>query len=342
MSQIYKQVQLWIIVIILMGMAVEVSAQSKTGTTIGQFLKIEPGARNAALGSASVSMYGEAMAAFYNPASLGRLADVHTQFTHSEWLADINYNYLIVGVPLGGLGSFMAQATSLNSGEIDVRTVEQPLGTGERYSVTNFSLGAGYGRMLTNRVSIGAQVNYVQETIWNSTLKTFAFNFGVQYQLSSGGIMLGASLLNFGPRAGYNGRDLYINYDFDPDKYGDNDQLPAALRTGEYLLPTSFRFGMTFPYQFTEGSKLIVAADALHPNDNKESLNVGAELQLLGNAVALRGGYRNLFLEDAEGGLVLGAGANIPLGSYKLGIDYAWADYGRLENAQRFTLGFRF
>ena len=34
-------------------------AQSKTGTTIGQFLKIEPSARVAALGNAGASLSGE-------------------------------------------------------------------------------------------------------------------------------------------------------------------------------------------------------------------------------------------------------------------------------------------
>ena len=34
-------------------------AQSKTGTTIGQFLKIEPSSRVASLGNAGASMWGE-------------------------------------------------------------------------------------------------------------------------------------------------------------------------------------------------------------------------------------------------------------------------------------------
>jgi hypothetical protein len=39
------------------------------------------------------------------------------------------------------LGNLFFSLTALNSGEIDVRTVSQPLGTGERYTVSNMALG---------------------------------------------------------------------------------------------------------------------------------------------------------------------------------------------------------
>ena len=58
--------------------------------------------------------------------------------------------------------------TALNSGDIDVRTVDQPLGTGERYTVSNVALGLGYGRQITSRFAAGLQVNYVTERIWHT------------------------------------------------------------------------------------------------------------------------------------------------------------------------------
>jgi hypothetical protein len=317
-------------------------AQSKAGTTIAQFLKIEPSARAAALGNAGTSLYGEATSLYYNPASLGRLEKIDAQFTYNKWLADINYNYAVVGVPLQGIGTLAIQMTSLNSGEMDVRTVEQPLGTGERFSVTNFALGLGYGLMLTDRVSVGLQMTYFQESIWHSSLTGFALNIGVQYQVEVDGLTIGAALMNFGPRAKYEGRDAYVNFDFDPKKYGDNDQLPAQLRMDEWGLPTAFRVGMSYPVRFSKDYKLILTADAFHPNDNKESISLGGEFQLL-DIFYVRGGYRNLFLEDLEGGAVLGGGVKASIsGGYVIRFDYAWADYGRLDQAHRFTFGIGF
>jgi hypothetical protein len=327
-----------IIALIFMLSLNPVSAQNKTGTTIGQFLKIEPSSRIVAIGNAGAALSGEISSIFYNPASLGRLTGTDIQFTFNRWLADINYNYMAAGMNIEGLGTFSLIGTILNSGEIDVRTVDQPLGTGEKYSVRNLALGIGYGLMLTDRVSVGMQVNYITETIWHSSLSTFGMNFGVQYQVIEGSFMLGASVSNFGSRASYEGRDFYINYDFDPDKYGDNDQLPAQLRTDSYALPTIFRAGVSYIFRFNENYSILASVDAIHPNDNAESINIGGELNIH-NILLLRGGFRNLFLENLEGGLVLGGGVKTEIsGSFSFRLDYAYADYGRLAEAHRITL----
>ncbi len=328
--------------LLLLLLFTSIYSQSKVATTIGQVLKITPSARANGIGNASTSLTGEPSAAFYNPAILGKVKDFNIQLTHNEWLADINYNYVIATYSIESLGTFAFQVISLNSGEIDVRTVEQPLGTGERYSVNNIALGIGYGVNLTDRVSVGFQLNYLQETIWHSSLATYGVNFGVLYRLADNSLTLGASISNFGPRAKYSGRDLFIDHDFDPAKHGDNDAIPSEIRTDEFPLPTLFRVGLSYPLQVSEKNKLIFSADAIHPNDNNESINIGFEWNY-DNLLMLRGGYRDLFLQDSEGGLVFGAGININfLSDYLLSIDYAWADYGRLKQVNRFTLGLKF
>ncbi len=60
------------------------------------------------------------------------------------------------------------------------------------------------------------------------------------------------------------------------------------------------------------------------------------------DAVSLRAGYQNLFLEDSEVGLTLGAGFAGGIGSGRFQVDYAWADFGRLEQTHRVTLAMRF
>jgi opacity protein-like surface antigen len=318
---------------------VNIYAQSKTGTTIGQFLKIEPSARIVGIGSAGASLSGDVSSAFYNPASLGKLNQVQIEFTYNKWLADITYNYFAAGLSVDNVGTFLLTGTMLNSGEMDVRTVEHPLGTGERFSVKNFAFGLGYGLMLTDRVSVGVQLNYISESIWHSSLSSFGMNFGVQYQTSENGLSLGASMSNFGPRAGYDGRDLFLDYDFDSHKYGDNDQLPAELRTDKFALPTIFRAGISYPFEIMNNTKLVIAVDAIHQNDNYQSVALGTELNLF-DVITLRGGYRNLFLKDAEGGFVLGGGVKTSFAnSYTVKFDYAYANYGILSSTHRITVG---
>lgn len=316
-------------------------AQSKTGTTIGQMLLIEPSARATAMGNASVALYDEVASVYYNPGAMGQLNEYGVHFTHSLWLADIKYDYAAAFIPAGGFGNLFFSLTALNSGEINVRTVAQPLGTGERYSVSNLALGLGYGRALSDRFSVGVQLTYLQETIWHSSLSTFGLNVGTIYRVSENGLRLGASISNFGLQAGYSGRDLRIQYDLDARKYGDNSALPGEVVTQDFSLPVLFRVGMSLPYKFHHNHQILLAVDAFHPNDNTESMSLGAEWSFL-NAFALRGGYQNFFLKDSEVGLTAGAGLHYDFQGFVFRFDYSWADYGRLENAQRFSLGLTF
>ena len=329
-------------ILIVILISSELYGQSKVGTTIGQFLKIEPSSRLVAIGNAGTSLSGEASSAFYNPASLGRLEGIDVQFTYNQWLADIKYNYAIAAINVNEIGTFAIQLISLNSDDIEITTVEKESGSNLYYNVTNFALGVAYGVMLTDRVSAGIAVNYLQETIYNSSLSNVALNFGVQYKSAIEGLTIGASVSNFGPRASYDGRDIYFNYDADPAKYGDHPRIPAELRMGSYGLPTLFRVGLSYLIKVSDWSKLIVSSDAMHSNDNSERINIGGEWSFL-NIFAIRGGYRDLFLEDLEGGLVLGAGAKVGFSETSIiSFDYAWADYGRLNNTHRFTLGIHF
>lgn len=316
--------------------------QSKVGTTIGQFLKIEPSSRLAAMGNAGASLSDEVSAAFYNPASIGRLKGVNIQFTYNQWLADITYNYATAAMNIEGLGTFGLQVTSLNSGDIEITTVRQEQGSGLYYNVSNVAIGFIYGIMLTDRVSAGITASYIQETIYNTSLSNVSLNFGVQYQSAIEGLTIGASVSNFGARASYEGRDIYFNYDADPDVHGDHPRLPAELRMGSFSLPTLFRVGLSYPVKLNDWNQLTIAADAMHSNDNTERINAGGEWLFL-NSFAVRAGYRDLFMDDIEGGLVLGAGAKVRFtGNSNVSFDYAWADYGRLNNTHRFTVGLQF
>ncbi len=330
-----------VLLYLMVGTNGTVFGQSKTGTTIGQFLLIEPSARIAGMGNAGVTSYKEVTSAFYNPAALGKLYKSDVQFTHNDWLAGIRYDYAALAVKLDEVNTLSLSFTSLNSGEIDVRTVEQPLGTGERYTVSNIAIGLGYGRRLSDRFALGLQVSYIQETIWRSSLSTFAINFGTLYRLSDDGIHIGASISNYGMPASYSGSDLRIRYNHNPDQHGTIDNVPAEIKTDEFPLPIVFRVGIGYPLRVGMNSELFLAVDAYHPSDNTESMSFGAEWGYR-HMIFLRGGYQKLFEEDSEVGLTLGIGLQYELFDYDIRFDYGWAEHGRLGATQRFTVGLAF
>jgi hypothetical protein len=315
------------------------AAQTKVGTSMGQFLLIEPSARYAGMGNTGVTARDDVMAAYFNPAAIGYLDQSAAQFTHALWFADIAYDYAAVAIPLGPeLGNLCASVTSLNSGDIEVRTVNQPLGTGERYRVSDVSFGLGYGRRITPLFSLGVQAHYVQETIWNTSARTFALSAGTLYRLGDGGLEIGSSLNYFGTGAQFTGRDLAIRFDENPDVYGDNSNLPADQSTGRFPVPVLFRVGLALPARLGADHQFRVAIDGFHPSDNTESVSLGGEWtyrQLL----AVRAGYQNLFMEDSELGLTFGTGLRARVGDTRVRADYAWADHQRLQGTHRFTVG---
>jgi long-subunit fatty acid transport protein len=316
-------------------------SQSKTGTSIGAFLLIEPSARIAGMGNAGVTNYSEIQSAYYNPAAIGQLTGSGVQVTHSPWLVGITYDYAAAAVTMGDAGNIYAALTSLNSGEIAVRTVAQPLGTGERYTVSDIAVSLGYGRRISEKFSVGLQLTYLQETIWNSSMSAAAISVGTLYRISPTGLHIGASISNFGTRGKYDGRDMRIQYDQDPTKYGDNGAIPAELFTDTFPLPVLFRVGLGLPVVIDDNNKITLAADAFHPSDNTESVSIGGEYSFM-DMFAVRAGWQNLFLQDSEVGLTFGAGLQYQLAEFRLSVDYGWADYGRLNKVNRFTVGFLF
>src|SRR5512145_2363666 len=162
-------------------------AQSKTGTTVSQFLLIEPSARLTGMGNTGVTDYDEILSAYFNPGAIGHQTGYGVQLTHSSWLAGISYNYAAASLQAGELGSLFLSVTSLTSGEIAVRTVEQEQGTGEQYNVSNLALGLGFGRQISDRFSAGVQFNYIHETIWHSSMSTFGLNIGTIFRISENG-----------------------------------------------------------------------------------------------------------------------------------------------------------
>jgi len=321
-------------------LAAAAHAQSKVGTTFGAFTLIEPDARFAAMGNAGSAGAEGLVGAYFNPGSVALLDKHAVEFVHVDWSADIRYDWLGYSHPFG-FGNIYATFTSLNSGDIPVRTVAQPLGTGELFSVSDIALGLGFAHKFSLRFAAALQINYLQETIFHSSAGTATFTAGTLYRMSANGLRIGASLSNFGTHAAYSGDNLAITYDNVPGQNGDNGALPGARDTDPFAVPVAFRVGVAQPLVLGDGTKFLFSADAIHPSDNTESMSLGAEVTFR-DALSVRGGWQGLFLQDTEVGLTAGAGFRGNIDDVKYHVDYAWADQGRLDSSQRFSFGITF
>lgn len=315
---------------------------SNVATTSASFLEIGVGSRAIAMGGAFVATANDASAMYWNPAGLGLLRNIETIFVHTEWLAGISYDYAGIIFPIMDDASLGLNIISLSTDDMKVRTVDFPEGTGEFFNASSFALGLAYGMHLTDRFSIGINAKYITERIWKEKSSSFAIDLGTLYNTAIEGLRIGASLSNFGTDMQMTGDDLLVYHDIDESQPGNNDRIFAEMKTDSWPLPVLFQFGIAYDAINIESQRLTLATDAIHPANNRESIHAGIEYAFRNNYF-IRTGYRNLFIPNSEEGLTFGAGVQLNIGSqFNILIDYAYADFGRLENAQRFTLGLKF
>jgi hypothetical protein len=315
---------------------------TKVGTTAAQFLKIDAGARAIGMGGAFVAAANDATSLYWNPAGIAGVERKEIHVMHANWLGDTDFDFAAVVLPLGEFGSFGVNVTALSMPEMEVRTVFYPEGTGEQFGAGDLAAGISYARMLTDRFAIGFTAKYIRQHIWDMSASSVALDFGTLFTTGFHGMTLGMSISNFGNKMRYEGKNTQIFYDFDPTEFGDNDKLPANLQTDKWSLPLLFRVGIAMPVWNNDTNRLMFAVDAIHPNDDTENLNLGAEYAF-NKRVFLRGGFKALGSKDSEEGLTLGAGFDSsPIGATNLRVDYAWADWGRLNAVHRFSLAILF
>lgn len=314
---------------------------TKVGTTAAQFLKIGAGVRAVGMGGAFVAVANDVTALYWNPAGIATISGGgETTFNHAEWLAETSYDFAGVTLNAGNFGTLGLSVISFRVPEDDVRTYRFPEGTGERFDMSSIALAVSYGRMLTDRFAIGFTGKYVQDNVWNETAHGLAIDLGTHYVTPFNGLRIGAAIANFGTKMQLEGRDLYFNYD-PLGETGTVDQVPALYRLGKYEMPLTLRLGLAYDILNQENLKVTIASDAVHPNDNSEYVNSGMEINLR-NQVYLRGGYKAMFIKNGDPNFTTGAGLRYDAVGVHLKIDYAYADYGRLDNVQfvSFTVGF--
>ena len=309
-------------------------AVDKAGTSAAKFLSIGSGAKAMGMGGAYTSIADDASSMYWNPAGIVRIDKMEFYIDHSNWLADIRYDYTGFILPLTNSSALGLNFTSLSMPEMNVTRYGEEK-TGETFKAGSYAIGVTWAMNLTNRFTIGFNGKYIREFISRSHASTIALDVGTLFNTIYGPT-LGMNISNFGPKMQMNGADLLINV----DDVSNNSKINADLSTEKFNLPLTMRFGISKTHDIG-AMQLLWAIDAVSPMDNSEYVNMGFDLEFF-SKIHIRGGGNSIFIPEREALFTLGGGLKLELFSKQfIHIDYAYEAMKYLNDIHTFSVSIR-
>ncbi len=353
----YNKLLLFALLILLANNAVMLMAQPsprRVGTTAANFLELGFDPKGLAMGDACVSNVDNLSAIYWNPAGLSFMSRNEVFFAYQPWLVGTQTFITAAGLVSPSLGTFAISVLGINYGEMEVTTLDLQEGTGEDFSPMDLAINFSYGKSLTSWFGFGATLKYINSSIFHSSANALAADLGVIINTGffspthnmKHGLKIGMSMSNYGTRMQYRGLDLMESVDISPDEAGNYKDVKVEYQTDSWELPLIFRIGIAINPIVTTNHRLTLEINALHPNNNNESVNLGTNYTFSMPGVAqifLRAGYRGLFLVNSEFGPTLGAGILLYSGSQNaIQIDYAYRNIGILGYTNIIGLSVKF
>ena len=316
-------------------------AVDKTGTTAAKFLSIGVGSKAVGMGGAYTSIADDATAMYWNPAGISFYNTREVYFNHSNWIADIAFDYFGITMPVNRKYSLGFNITSVTMDEMEVTRYGNE-NTGETFLASDYAFGSTFSLNLTDRFSVGFNGKYIQQTIANSHAKGFAIDIGTLFTTPFG-FRLGTSISNFGQKLKMTGSDLLLGADVDENIDGNNESVTSILSTDYFDLPLVLRIGISNEIKIGNKNQIVWSVDAISPNDNTNYINTGLGLNIFDGLISFCAGYNSIFLSDREKELAFGMSLKIPkVLNNSLLVYYSYEAMKFLGNNQQIGLSFSY
>lgn len=264
--------------------------QNRAGTSAAPELRIPVGGRYLAMFGSPVASISGLEAIYWNPAGVDfSMNAADALFSHRTYIADMSLNFVAISGRLTDFGSLGLSFRSLNIGEINVTTLDQPDGTGQIINPSYFTLSLTYSRKLTDRVSIGGNINLISETIEKVNATGIGFDFGVQYKslFEVSGLDLGVVVKNIGTSMEFEGNGLYVE---GQSTAGDRGPTFLKVDAASAELPSEIVIGVSYNQKFDADNSLSFSTSFQNNNYSYDDYKVGAEYSFR-NLLYARAGY---------------------------------------------------
>jgi hypothetical protein len=333
---------------------------SRVATRGAAFLSLGIGARALALAGAATVISNDLSAAYWNPGGLADITVASGFASHEKLFGNSGLSNTAVVAALPGLGGvFGVSFISFTSGDM-VRTTEYypdggdpALGANVRWNAN--AVGVHYARPFTDRLSAGITLKRATEGIEFANATYWGADVGVRFRSGLAGSTLGFSVANLGTSARMDGPAVQkrVQQCTQPT-FPTCRALDISLRADRVQLPTALRFGVQTellggPEALFQqpGNRprhsLLMVTDVTDAIDTRIMPALAAEYGFA-NRVFLRGGGRWLNdsrLDQGTGiSYTAGGGVAVPLGTRKITVDYAWRNFGALNDNHVFSFQF--
>jgi len=248
----------------------------RAGTAGASQLLINPWARSSGWGGANQANAHGLEAMFLNVAGMAFTKKTEVVFSRTNWLSGsaININSFGFTQHVGETGVLGLGIMSLDAGDIQITTVDQPEGNLGFYSPLFLNIGLSYAKAFSDNIYGGATVKIISEQISNVSARGLCLDAGIQYHTGKHDqFHIGISLKNVGPKMTYRGDGLSFEANIaSGSQYNSTVAGYTATfeqRSANFELPSCLNMGLSYDF-------LLGVSDSVKAIDVDHRISVAA------------------------------------------------------------------
>ncbi len=314
----------------------------RAGSAGASELLINPWVRSSGWGASNVAGIVGLEAQYSNVAGLASIERTELIFSQTSWLQYgnelFNPNESVSSISSFGFAQKVGEAgvlgmgiMSMNFGDIEVTTVENPEGGIGTFSPRFMNIGISYAHKFSNSIQGGATIRMISEQISDVSANGLSLDAGIQYRTGEKDeLKFGISFKNWGPRMSFAGDGLSFR-GIIPGGSDDDYKMTVEQRGSFFDLPALFNIGMSYDINISSSHRLTGAGTFTSNSFQKDQYRIGGEYSFK-NYLMVRTGFvyeEGLLDFDTRTTAVVGPTAGftveLPMGDNStFGIDYSY------------------
>lgn len=306
---------------LLIAFAIPALTANAQKTRVYEFLRNDASARAAAMGGTFITIAGDPVGMFTNPATLYTVDSTQASFTIFKHLLDINSGFAALGTEIEGIGRVGVGVNYNSYGSFErVNKLGQSLG---EFGSSDIALSLGWATELGEGFSAGIAAKGIFSNIDDYTSSAVAIDGGLLFIDTTRRINAALSILNLGSQL---------------STFGDvREDLPLDLKLGvsHTLKGLPLQIALNF-------HRLLDSTDNFLKRF--ESFSVGGEFTV-SRPIRLRFGYdhatrRDIAFGESKGLAGMSAGFGVVVTGYRF--DYAFSSLARLGSLHHLSINASF